>query len=99
MNLVLIFSALSVVLCVPVQIPEDPLAGLPNQELFQPEKASEIPIDLGERRCDNFYNGHIPPCLLRPWVPPFSYSTMETDNGEYRRRKREENRVWHFNLA
>ena len=42
--------------------------------------------------CDNFYNGAILPCLLRPWLPPYSYSTTEADNGEYRRRRSE--RKW-----
>ena len=42
--------------------------------------------------CDNYYAGEIPPCLLRPWLPPYSYSTTEADNGEYRRRRSE--RVW-----
>ena len=43
--------------------------------------------------CDNSYDGGVPPCLLRPWLPPYSYSTTEVDNGEYRRRRRE-SRVW-----
>merc|ERR1711994_507291 len=60
---------------------------------FKPEKSPEVPVKLGERRCDNSYDGGIPPCLLRPWLPPYSYSTTEVDNGEYKRRKRED-RVW-----
>ena len=44
--------------------------------------------------CDNYYNGAIPPCLLRPWLPPYSYSTTEADNGEYRRRRRSGERIW-----
>merc|ERR1712018_486039 len=58
--------------------------GLPVQQLYQPTPAPKIPVRQGERRCDNFYNGEIPPRLLRPWLPPFSYSTTEGDNGEYR---------------
>ena len=27
--------------------------------------------------CDNYYNGEVMPCLMRPWLPPFSYSTTE----------------------
>jgi len=68
--------------------------GLPVQQLYQPTPAPKIPVRQGERRCDNFYNGEIPPCLLRPWLPPFSYSTTEGDNGEYRRRRRSDTRIW-----
>merc|ERR1711973_33461 len=68
--------------------------GLPVQQLYQPTPAPKIPVRQGERRCDNFYNGEIPPCLLRPWLPPFSYSTTEGDNGEYRRRRRSNTRIW-----
>ena len=25
--------------------------------------------------CDNYYNGAVLPCLSRPWLPPYSYST------------------------
>merc|ERR1711971_257067 len=38
--------------------------------------------------CDNYYNGEVMPCLMRPWLPPFSYSTTEGNNGEYKRRRR-----------
>jgi len=72
-----------------IDVPKNALEGLPIQQLFQPQKAPEVPIRDGERRCDNFYNGAILPCLLRPWLPPFSYSTTEADNGEYRRRRSE----------
>eukprot|EP00092_Neocalanus_flemingeri_P008952 GFUD01009631.1.p1 GENE.GFUD01009631.1~~GFUD01009631.1.p1 ORF type:complete len:102 (-),score=18.33 GFUD01009631.1:65-370(-) len=101
MKLVLLFviAAVQLTHSTPVQIPSDPLDGLPSQNLYQPEKSPEIPVGIGVRRCDNFYNGHIPPCLLRPWLPPYSYSTTETDNGEYKRKKRGAKRVWHFNLA
>jgi len=71
-----------------VDIPKNALENLPTQQLFQPQPPPNVPIRDGERRCDNFYNGAIPPCLLRPWLPPYSYSTTEADNGEYRRRKR-----------
>merc|ERR1712154_466058 len=98
MKLLLLLAIVSSVISVPVQTPEDPLYGLPAQTLYQPEKSADIPVGVGDRRCDNFYNGHIPPCLLRPWLPSFSYSTTEVDNGEYRRKKREGSRVWHFNL-
>merc|ERR1712002_1443217 len=60
---------------------------LPSQSFYQPEKSPDIPVQLGERRCDNYYNGQILPCLLRPWLPPFSYSTTEGINGEYRRKR------------
>jgi len=58
---------------------------LPVYDPFQPEKAPEVPIKLGERRCDNVYNGSILPCLLRPQLPPFSYSTERSYNQEYKR--------------
>jgi len=77
-----------------IDVPKNALEGLPVQQLFQPQKAPDVPIRDGERRCDNFYNGAILPCLLRPWLPPFSYSTTEADNGEYRRKKRSEERKW-----
>ena len=38
--------------------------------------------------CDNYYNGEVMPCLMRPWLPPFSYSTTEGNNGEYKRKRR-----------
>merc|ERR1712113_901691 len=80
-----------------VEIPpqNDIYRDLPSYASFQlkPEKSPNVPVKLGERRCDNSYDGGIPPCLLRPWLPPYSYSTTEVDNGEYKRRKRED-RVW-----
>ena len=35
--------------------------------------------------CDNSYNGEVLPCLLRPDVPPFSYSTERAYNMEYKK--------------
>merc|ERR1712156_735700 len=66
-------------------IPANVLDGLPSQNFYQPEKSPNIPILPGERRCDNYYNGEVMPCLMRPWLPPFSYSTTEGNNGEYKR--------------
>merc|ERR1739848_644110 len=68
--------------------PHNYLTNQINYQLYRPEKAAEIPVEVGERRCDNSYDGGVPPCLLRPWLPPYSYSTTEVDNGEYRRKKR-----------
>merc|ERR1712048_1102512 len=71
-----------------IEIPRDPQnAGLPSYQPYQPEPPEKIRVKVGERRCDNFYHGHIPPCLLRPWLPAFSYSTTEGNNGEYRKRR------------
>merc|ERR1712113_491656 len=69
-------------------IPANVLDGLPSQNFYQPEKSPNIPILPGERRCDNYYNGEVMPCLMRPWLPPFSYSTTEGNNGEYKRKRR-----------
>merc|ERR1719211_242485 len=44
---------------------------------FSPEKNPEVPIKRGEKRCDNIYHGEILPCLLRPHLPSFSYSTEQ----------------------
>merc|ERR1712038_1656020 len=55
----------------------------PIQQLWHP----------GQRRCDNYYNGEVMPCLMRPWLPPFSYSTTEGNNGEYKRKRRSA-RTW-----
>merc|ERR1712107_85131 len=74
-------------------IPANVLDGLPSQNLYQPEKSPNIPILPGERRCDNYYNGEVMPCLMRPWLPPFSYSTTEGNNGEYKRKRRSA-RTW-----
>jgi len=79
--LILILSCLSVTRG--IEIPADFRTGLPTPPLYQPEKAAEVPIRVGERRCDNFYHGSILPCLIRPWLPPYSYSTTEGNNGEY----------------
>merc|ERR1711952_292258 len=68
-------------------IPANVLDGLPSQNFYQPEKSPNIPILPGERRCDNYYNGEVMPCLMRPWLPPFSYSTTEGNNGEYKRKR------------
>merc|ERR1719244_365806 len=65
----------------------DVLEGLPYQTFYQPEKSPKVPVLIGERRCDNYYNGQIMPCLERPWLPAFSYSTTEYDNGEYRKKR------------
>jgi len=61
------------------------ISGLPSYDPYQPEKSAEIPIVLGERRCDNIYHGTILPCLLRPDLPPYSYSTTEDYNMEYKK--------------
>merc|ERR1712018_234515 len=91
---ILILSLLSLHLAQSVDIPpHNYLTDTSSYQLYRPEKAPEIPVKLGERRCDNSYDGGVPPCLLRPWLPPYSYSTTEVDNGEYRRRKRA-SRVW-----
>merc|ERR1712012_971461 len=74
-------------------IPANVLDGLPSQNFYQPEKSPNIPILPGERRCDNYYNGEVMPCLMRPWLPPFSYSTTEGNNGEYKRKRRSA-RTW-----
>merc|ERR1712227_190260 len=78
----LVLSILQVTMA--VDINTNALEGLPSQQIFQPQPPPKIPVRDGERRCDNYYNGAIPPC---------SYSTTEADNGEYRRRRRSE-RVW-----
>merc|ERR1712223_381458 len=74
-------------------IPANVLDGLPSQNFYQPEKSPNIPILPGERRCDNYYNGEVMPCLMRPWLPPFSYSPTEGNNGEYKRKRRSA-RTW-----
>nr|XP_040580403.1 uncharacterized protein LOC121128875 [Lepeophtheirus salmonis] len=55
--------------------------------LYQPEKPPVVPILIGEKRCDSIYHGTILPCLLRPELPPFSYSTEVSYNTEYRKKK------------
>merc|ERR1712025_1507590 len=81
---------------VPIEIPRDPQnAGLPSYHPYQPEPPEKIQVREGERRCDNFYHGHIPPCLLRPWLPPFSYSTTEGNNGEYRKKRNANSHRFH----
>ena len=37
--------------------------------------------------CDNYYHGAILPCLLRPELPPYSYSTERAYNIEYKKKK------------
>jgi hypothetical protein len=37
--------------------------------------------------CDNIYHGAILPCLMRPQLPPFSYSTERGYNTEYRKKR------------
>ena len=37
--------------------------------------------------CDNYYHGLILPCLLRPELPPFSYSTESMYNTEYKKKR------------
>lgn len=37
--------------------------------------------------CDNIYHGEILPCLLRPHLPSFSYSTERYYNMEYKKKK------------
>ena len=78
---------------------------LPVPDPYQPEKAPNIPIELGSRSkflvsfynnsnfgldyfsgCDNIYHGAIMPCLLRPELPPFSYSTERYYNMEYKKK-------------
>jgi len=76
----------SILLAVPIEMPQNPVEGLPFVVLYQPKKSAVAPIRLGERRCDNFYHGSILPCLLRPWLPPFRYQITEGDNGEYKRK-------------
>merc|ERR1712210_49632 len=51
-------------------IPANVLEGLPSQTFYQPEKSPNIPILPGERRCDNYYNGEVMPCLCAPGSPP-----------------------------
>lgn len=36
--------------------------------------------------CDNIYHGSYLPCLLRPELPPFSYSTESGYNTEYKKK-------------
>jgi len=77
---------------VPVDIPDNLYEGLPELVAYEPQQLPRIPLYDGERRCDNEYtmNGGKPgvlPCLARPWLPPFSYSTTEAWNGEYRRKR------------
>merc|ERR1711971_1013312 len=83
-----LLASVSVVISAPVEVPTDVLEGLPNIVPFQPNqiKGEVIPVYLGERRCDNLYHGEIPPCLLRPWLPPYSYSTTESYNAEWRKK-------------
>jgi len=91
LQLSIVFCVLSAIMA--IDIPQNPLEELPTQQLYQPQPQPKIPVREGERRCDNFYHGGVLPCLLRPWLPDYSYSTTEADNGEYRR-KRRSNRVW-----
>jgi len=81
--LCLLSVCLVVVMGVDIPIGDD----LPQQTLYQPQPPPKIAVKQGERRCDNIYNGGVLPCLLRPWLPDFSYSTTESYNGEYRRKK------------
>ncbi|XP_023327189.1 uncharacterized protein LOC111700490 [Eurytemora carolleeae] len=62
-------------------------ADLPAQTPYQPVQSPKIQVYLGERRCDNYYNGAVLPCLSRPWLPPYSYSTTEAYNGEYKKKR------------
>jgi len=59
---------------------------LPTLDPYQPEKPPVVPIKLGHRRCDNIYHQAILPCLLRPELPPFSYSTERYYNIEYKKK-------------
>merc|ERR1712037_804936 len=60
----------------------------PYQPGYQPEKSPSVPIPVGVRRCDNYYNGgSVLPCLMRPQLPPFSYSTEKYYNTEYKKKK------------
>merc|ERR1719175_118222 len=99
MKVLLLFSLLMSIICIcqssPVEIPPDPEAGLPVYKNFNPSPPPRIQVKLEERRCDNSFTGGVPPCLVRPWLPPFSYSTTVAYNGEYRR-KRNVQRTWRF---
>merc|ERR1712113_478003 len=61
---------------------------LPVFILAKPQYSSSgIPANvLDGLPSQNFYHGEVMPCLMRPWLPPFSYSTTEGNNGEYKRK-------------
>merc|ERR1712107_388789 len=83
-SIVIILILLGVSLGVPVDIPK--INDLPSLDPYQPEKPPNVPIKLGHRRCDNIYHEAILPCLLRPELPPFSYSTERYYNIEYKKK-------------
>ena len=71
--------------------------------LLSTQLQSNLPI-LSRRRkplflflpkgCGNYYNGGVLPCLWKGAWPPYSYSTTEAYNGEYRKRRKRESRRW-----
>merc|ERR1711963_1261957 len=50
------------------------------------EKPPNVAIKVGDYLCDNYYHGAILPCLLRPELPPYSYSTEFFYNMEYKKK-------------
>lgn len=82
---VLMAYASECVLSAPVDLPGT-INDLPFLHPYQAKKPDKAPIVLGERRCDNIFHGEILPCLLRPELPPFSYSTETAYNVEYKKK-------------
>lgn len=83
--IILILGIIQSLSGVPVE-PPGKINDLPIINLFQPDKNEKVPIVIGERRCDNIYHGSYLPCLLRPELPPFSYSTESGYNTEYKKK-------------
>merc|ERR1712241_552806 len=85
-----LFLLFGISYCAPLEGPGRIGDDLPELKPYQPEKQPNVPIKLGHRRCDNIYHQAILPCLLRPELPPFSYSTERYYNTEYKRSTNEE---------
>ena len=59
-----------------------------TDNVLQQSEVTTNEVEVTFSGCDNYYNGEVMPCLMRPWLPPFSYSTTEGNNGEYKRKRR-----------
>merc|ERR1712156_597500 len=85
-SLLIFFLFVGISFGAPLQGPGRIGDDLPELKPYQPEKQPNVPIKLGHRRCDNIYHQAILPCLLRPELPPFSYSTERYYNTEYKKK-------------